>query len=298
MTTITPAGKVERIGDTLDILGESPVWCGREQVLYRVDIRAPALHRLDPRTGALRTFALNDLCGAVIRSTGRRLVLAMRTGLFVFDPENESLTPLVAPEPETLNNRLNETKCDRLGRLWVGTMRDYGAACTGSLYRVGADLSCERVLGDITIPNAMAWSPDNRTMYFTDTAEGRLRAYEFDASEGRLGAMRIVEGAATLPGHPDGATVDADGCLWNARYQGGCVARITPKGDIDRIIEIPARQVTSCALGGPGLRTLYITTARQRLTAAELEAQPLAGALFAVEVGIGGIAEPEFPLPS
>jgi sugar lactone lactonase YvrE len=298
MTTITPAGKVERLGDMLDILGESPVWCGRDQVLYRVDIRAPALHRLDPRTGAVRTFRLNDLCGSVIRTTDRRLVLAMRTGLFVFDPETESLTPLTAPEPESLNNRLNESKCDRLGRLWVGTMRDYGAACTGSLYRIGRDLKRERMLADITIPNAFAWSPDNRTMYFADTADGRLRRYEFDAAEGRLGAMRIIEDAGTLPGHPDGATVDADGCLWNARYKGGCVARITPQGKVDRIIEIPAQQVTSCALGGPGLRTLFITTANQRLTPAELAAQPLAGGLFAIGVDVQGLPEPECELPS
>jgi sugar lactone lactonase YvrE len=109
--------------------------------------------------------------------------------------------------------------------------------------------------------------------------------------------MKIIE-SGKLPGRPDGATVDSEGCLWNARYRGGCVARITPEGKVDRIIEVPASQVTSCTLGGPDLRTLYITTARQKLTPAELEAQPLAGRLFAVTVAVGGLPEPRFALPS
>jgi sugar lactone lactonase YvrE len=176
-------------------------------------------------------------------------------------------------------------------------MRDYGLARTGSLYRVGSDLSCRQMIGDIAVPNALSWSPDDRTMYFTDTPEGRLRAYAFDADEGQLGTMKYLD-MPSLPGKPDGATVDSEGCLWNARYQGGCVARITPQGRVDQIIEVPAAQVTSCALGGPGLQTLFITTARQKLTQAELASQPLAGGLFAVNVSVGGLPEPAYPLPS
>jgi sugar lactone lactonase YvrE len=297
MTTIIPASKVERATGTLDILGESAIWCSRDDVLYWVDIRAPALRRLDPRTGAVTSWIMNDLCGAVILSADRRLLLAMRLGVFVFDPASEILTPLLAPEPETLNNRLNDSKCDRRGRLWTSSMRDYGLARTGSLYRVGPDLSCKQMLGDITVPNALCWSPDDRTLYFADTPEGRIRAYGFDADEGQFGAMKLIE-AAGLPGRPDGATVDSEGCLWNARYQGGCVARITPQGRVDRIVEVPASQVTSCAFGGPGLRTLFITTARQKLTPAELASQPLAGGLFAIDAGVGGLPEPAFALPS
>jgi sugar lactone lactonase YvrE len=203
----------------------------------------------------------------------------------------------VAPEPESLNNRLNDSKCDRSGRLWTGTMRDFGLAQTGSLYRIGVDASCTRMLGDITVPNALSWSPDNRSMYFADTPDKQIRAYEFDAGEGQLGAMKIIE-TCNLPGRPDGATVDSEGCIWSARYQGSCVARITPQGKVDRIVQLPASQVTSCTLGGPDLRTLYITTARQKLSPADLDSQPLAGGLFAVRVDVGGLPEPRFTLPS
>jgi sugar lactone lactonase YvrE len=297
MTTTIPASRVERATDTLDILGESAIWCSRDSVLYWVDIRAPALRRFDPHTGAVKSWAMNDLCGAVILSNDRRLLLAMRLGLFSFEPAKETLTPLIAPEAESLNNRLNDSKCDRRGRIWTGSMRDYGLARTGSLYRVGTDLSSRQMIGDITVPNALSWSPDDRTMYFADTPEGQLRAYAFDADAGELGAMKYLD-VPSLPGRPDGATVDSEGCLWNARYQGGCVARITPQGRVDQVIEVPATQVTSCALGGPGLRTLFITTARQKLTQAELVAQPLAGGLFAVNVSVGGLPEPAYLLPS
>jgi sugar lactone lactonase YvrE len=297
MGTATQSQGVERTTDTLDALGESAIWCGVDNVLYWVDIRAPALRRLEPRTGQVTSWAMNDLCAAVILSTDRRLLLAMRLGLFAFDPVDETLQPFVAPEPESLNNRLNDSKCDRGGRLWTGTMRDFGLARTGSLYRIAVDESCTRMLSDITVPNALSWSPDNRSMYFADTPDGQIRAYEFDAAEGQLGAMKIIE-TGPLPGRPDGATVDSEGCIWSARYQGSCLARITPAGKVDRIIELPASQVTSCALGGPDLRTLYVTTARQKLTPAELGSQPLAGGLFAVRVDVCGLPEPRFKLPS
>jgi len=297
MSTVVQSQGVERATDTLDILGESAVWCAISQTLYWVDIRAPALRRLDPRTGEVTSWILNDLCGAVILSTDRRLLLAMRLGIFIFNPFDETLRPFVAPETESESNRLNDSKCDRGGRLWVGTMRDYGLARTGSLYRIGTDRSCTRILGDITVPNALSWSPDNRRMYFADTPDGELRAYEFDPDQGSLGDFTIIS-SGNLPGRPDGATVDSEGCVWNARYQGSCVARITPEGKVDRIIELPVSQITSCALGGTDLRTLYITTARQKLTAAELVSQPLAGALFAVKVDVGGLPEPRFALPS
>lgn len=283
---------IDVVSTETDILGESPVWSVRERALWWVDIRAPALRRLDPVTGAVRSFPLPDLCGGVALSGPGRLVLSMRTGLAAFDPAHGILTPLLELEPPELDNRLNDTKCDRQGRLWVGTMRDYGAARTGSLYRVGADLVPERILSPVTVPNALCWSPDDRTLYFADTPEGTIRAYAFDADSGRIGAMRLLlEGEA---GKPDGATVDAEGCVWNARYGGGAVLRLTPDGRVDRRIEIPASQVTACAFGGPGLRTLFVTTARQRLTPEQLQRQPLAGSLFAVDAGVQGLPEPDF----
>jgi sugar lactone lactonase YvrE len=289
--------RVERIGTSADIVGESPVWCGETQRLWWIDIRAPALRRLDPSTGALESFAMPDLCGAVMLTQDRRVLVSLRTGVFAFDPRTSTLAPLIAPEPPSLDNRLNESKCDRQGRLWVSTMRDFGLATTGALYRIDAHLACTRMLDGITVPNAIAWSPDDRTMYFADTRDGRLRAYDFDAASGTLGAMRVLNEQG-IAGRPDGAAVDADGGVWSARYGGGAVARILPDGRIDRIVELPATQVTSCTFGGPDLRTLFITTARQKLTPDELAAQPQAGGLFAVDAGVAGLPEPRFTMPT
>jgi sugar lactone lactonase YvrE len=286
--------KVERVSKEFDVLGESALWCAREGALYWVDIRAPALRRFEPQTGEITSRTLPDLCAAVVQAGDDRLLLAMRSGVFTFDTRSQALMPLVAPEPESSGNRLNDSKCDRRGRLWTSSMRDFGLATSGSLYRIDGDLACTPVLSDITVPNSLSWSPDDRTMYFADTPDGRLRAYDFDPEKGRLGDMRILVEGGVVPGRPDGATVDADGCVWSARYEGGCVARITPQGRVDRIIEVPSSRVTSCAFGGPDLRTLYITTARQKLTADELRAQPLAGSLFAVRVETSGLPEPRF----
>jgi sugar lactone lactonase YvrE len=294
MSTARASPKVERIGTGFDVLGESAHWCVREGVLYWVDIRAPALRRLDPGTGAITSYGLPDLCGGVVQSGDGGLLLALRLGVVRFDTQAQTLTPFVAPEPESSGNRLNETKVDRRGRLWTSSMRDFGLARSGSVYRIDHDAACTTVMTDITVPNALSWSPDDRTMYFADTPDGRLRAYDFDIDTGAIGEMRVLLDAGIVPGRPDGATVDADGCVWSARYDGGCVARITPQGRVDRVISVPASRVTSCGFGSAELRTLYITTARQKLTPEELRAQPLAGSLFAVRLETGGLPEPRF----
>jgi sugar lactone lactonase YvrE len=275
------------------ILGVSATWSAREQALYWVDIRAPALHRLDPETDEHRSFPLPELCGGVVPAASG-VVLAFRRALALFDPATAALTPLCEVEPAALDNRLNEAKCDRTGRLWVGSMRDFAAATTGSLYRVDGSLRPERVLTGITVPNSLGWSPDGRAMYFTDTPERVLRAYEYDPDTGRMSAMRALLAADALPGRPDGCTVDAEGHVWTTRVGAGCVMRVSPAGRVSATVTLPASQPTSCALGGRDLRTLFVTTARQRLDPAALRAQPQAGDLFAVAVDVPGLPDPEF----
>jgi len=283
----------ERVGETLHALGEAPAWSARDRALWYVDLRACALHRLDPADGASRRWTFDEFTGGLAPAPDGRWVLALASRVVLFDPVNGESSTLVVPEPPEFGNRLNETKCDRQGRLWTSSMRDYGAATTGAVYRVGRDRRAVKMLSPITVPNGLVWSPDARTMYFADTRDGRLRAYEFDPASGNLGAMRVLCEAGAVPGRPDGAAVDADGCVWSARYGGGCVARITPRGDVDRIVTLPASQVTSCAFGSDDLRTLYITTARQRLDDAALAREPLAGALFALHVPVGGLPDVE-----
>ena len=268
------------------ILGESPMWCVRTEALYWVDLRGPTLFALDGSK-----WSLPELVGGIVLADDGRLVLAMKSGLFFFDTRTATLTPHLACEAPELDNRMNEAKCDRAGRLWVGTMRDFGAARTGSLYRVTAG-AASRVLRDITMPNGQCWSPDDRTFYFADTVEGRIRAY--DCKDGELGKLRTLAEVGALPGRPDGATVDVDGCVWSARYGGGGIARLDPSGRVDRFLRLPVSQVSSVMFGGRDLRTLFVTTSRQRMSDEALVREPLAGSLVAIDVGVGGLAEPYY----
>ena len=269
-------------------LGESPIWCVRRQMLYWVDLRGPTLFALDGSQ-----WALPELVGGVALADDERLVLALKSGVFLFDIRTATLTPHVVCESSDLDNRMNEAKCDRRGRLWVGSMRDFGAATTGALYRVSHGVAT-RVLRDITIPNGQCWSPDDRTFYFADSAEGRIRAYDYD--DGELRNARTLVDAGMLPGRPDGATVDAEGFVWSARYGGGGVARLDAKGRVERFLRLPVTQVSSVMFGGADLRTLFVTTSRQRMSDDALAREPLAGALLAVDAGVRGLPEPRYAL--
>jgi sugar lactone lactonase YvrE len=226
--------------------------------------------------------------------TAAGVVLALRRTIVHFDLPSGKLTTLCEVEPAALDNRLNEAKCDRDGRLWVGSMRDFAAATTGSLYRIDAALRPERVLTGITIPNSLGWSPDGAAMFFCDTAEGFIRRYAYDRDTAALGVEARLAGSGALPGKPDGCAVDAEGHVWTTRVGAGLVVRLAPDGRESGRIVLPTIQPTSCALGGADLATLFITTARQRLDAGQLQAQPTAGHLFAQAVDVPGLPEPEF----
>jgi sugar lactone lactonase YvrE len=150
------------------------------------------------------------------------------------------------------------------------------------------------VLTGITIPNSLSWSPDGRTMYFADTFRSAIFAHDYEADIGRMSNQRVFVGFDDRKGRPDGSTVDAEGYLWNAEFDGWCIRRYAPDGRLDRTIELPTQCPTSCSFGGADLMTLYVTTARHRLAQAEQVAQPLAGSLFAIDVGVAGLPEPEF----
>lgn len=280
--------------DNGDVLGESPSWLAQDQCLFWVDLRAPALHRIDPVTGAVKTWPMPDLIGAVVGRQHGGVVVAVRHGLYGFDPQTQELAPLASVEPGPPENRLNDAKCDPAGRIFCGSMWDFGLQTTGGLYRVDATGAVTQIRSAVTVANAIAFAPDGRTLYFTDTRLGAIEQADYDPQTGEVGPWRLFAAADTAPGRPDGATVDADGYLWNARYQGGCLARFAPDGRLDRLIELPVSQPTSCAFGGRDLRTLYVTTARQKLSAEALAAEPLAGALLALDVGVAGLVEPLF----
>jgi sugar lactone lactonase YvrE len=280
-----------RIGDQVDILGESPIWHEREQALYWVDVRRPAIRRFDHASGRIETWSMPDLIGSIAFADDGRLVVALPDRIALFEPATGKLATLATPPHRVADHRFNDGRCDRQGRFWVGTMHNITRAPQGVLYRLDPDRGeLVTVKTGICIPNSLAWSPDGRTMYFADSLRYAIFAYDFDPASGRMSNERtFVETRA--PGFPDGSSVDADGFLWNAEFNAGRIVRYAPDGSIDRLIELPAERPTCCAFGGPNLDVLYVTTASQFMSASEMAAQPIAGALLAVDVGVRGLPE-------
>ena len=274
-------------------LGESPIWCERTARLYWVDSRGPALHRYDWHDRRHRSPKLPEVVGSIALCESGGLLAALRSGIYRCAEDGTLGARLAAPEPDKPENRFNDGRCDRRGRFWSGTMNDHERAATGSLWRLDTDLSCTAMRHDIIVPNSIAWSPDDRRMYFADTYREHILAFDYDADTGALANERLFA-ACPGPGRPDGSAVDAEGCLWNAEYGGGRVVRYRPDGTIDRAIGLPVSQPTCCAFGGPALDHLFITTATQRLDAAALAAQPLAGGLFVARPGVVGLPEARF----
>lgn len=277
-----------------DRLGEVPVWSPARRVVFWIDVRKPALYAHDPGAGTTRTYPLPEPVGSFCETSAGRLLLAMKSGLFFLEPESGALQAWFDPEPQLPNNRLNDGKCDRQGRFWVGSMNDGDRIPSGTLYSVLGSGKTVAHFSGITIPNSLAWSPDGRTMYFADTPTRCILAYDFDVDDGVLHNPRPFLDMSNHVGRPDGATVDADGCLWSAEIHAGRVVRYTPEGRRDRVVQLPVTGVTACAFGGTRFETLYITTATQGLTEQARQEQPLAGALFAVDAGVNGVAETPF----
>lgn len=196
------------------------------------------------------------------------------------------------------DHRFNDGRCDPAGRFWVGTMNNITRGPEGRMFRLDASqglLEVPSMARGLRIPNSLAFSPDGRTMYFADSLDHAIRAFDYDPSSGLPGASRPFADC-TPPAFPDGACVDTEGGVWSARFHGGCIVRHDPEGRLSRVIELPVRRPTSCAFGGRDLSTLYVTTTCQHMSDAECEAEPLAGRLLALDVGCRGLPEPRFAL--
>ena len=222
------------------------------------------------------------------------IAIALQNGFHTIDTKTGALTFIVDPEPGLPDNRINDGSCDRLGRFWAGTQHATIREPRGSLYRLDADHTVTRMHEGITVSNMVRFSPDDRTLYYADTYKDVMYAFDFDLAAGTIANRRVFVDTSSHPGHPDGSAIDADGCLWNAEYGGARVVRYTPQGRIDRVIDFPVTQPTSCCFGGPGLDTLYVTSATQRIEPDKLALQPLAGGLFAVHAGVKGLPEPDY----
>ena len=276
-------------------LGEGPVWDAAAQCLWWVDIFGCKVHRFDPATGEDRVIETPSTVGAVAVRQGGGLVAALRDGFYLFDPESGEARVIDRPEPDKPDNRFNDGKCDRRGRFWAGTMHMSEQQPTGDLYRLDGDGRVTRFAAGALVTNGMAWSPDNTVMYFADSARRTIYRYAYDIETGDLAEREVFVTVPEDAGYPDGATVDADGCLWGTHWEGWRVTRYDPDGRIDRVIELPVPKVTSCSFGGPDLNVLYLTSARHGLDAAALAAAPLSGGVFAVTVdGVTGLPETRY----
>ena len=283
-----------RVGTQSDILGESPVWDERAACLYWVDIRRPAIRRLDPASGAVQTWPMPALVGSIALVEDGRLLVALPQQLALFDPHTAALQDFALPPPMPPDHRFNDGRCDRQGRFWVGSMNNITRAPEGVLYCLDGP-SLRAVRSGICIPNSLAFSPDGATMYFADSLRHTLYAYDYDGAQGEMGPERVL--ATTVPpGFPDGSTVDAEGFLWNAEFNAARLVRYASDGRIDRVLPLPVQRPTSCAFGGAALDVLYVTTASQNMSPQDLLAQPLAGALLALDVGVCGLHEARFAL--
>lgn len=227
--------------------------------------------------------------GSIALTTQARLVVGVRSGFAFFDPVERLLEPIIDPEPGLPGNRLNDGKCDPSGRFWCGSMNPESGLAEGSLYVLDHDLSCRRMHGRYFTLNGLAWSLDGCTMYVSDTRRGAIYAFPFDAAAAKLGEQRLFADLGALPGGPDGATIDCEGGLWSAHFDGGCVIRYYPDGRMDRIVRLPVTKPTSCAFGGPGYRQLFVTTATRGLDADQLKEQPMAGRVLVLDVGAAGM---------
>ena len=287
---------IERVGTTSDRLGEGPLWDVAEQALYWVDSLGGTLHRLDWPAGTRRDWQIGVEIGSLALRHGGGAVLALATGLHLFDFETGAQDLLVAPEPDRPENRFNDGKTDRQGRFLAGTMhRTDRTAEAGTLYRLDATLELSRLEGGVIVSNGPCFSPDGRTFYFADSPRRAISAYDYDPATGAIANKRRFVDLAALASVPDGATVDAEGCLWTALVHTGEIARFDPDGRLMTRLAMPAGMPSSVMFGGPDLDILFVTSIRDSGTRQAPPSDRGAGGLFAVRgLGVRGLPEARF----
>lgn len=270
-------------------LGEGPVWDEDRQALWFVDILAPALYRLDWPSRALTRHAMPSEIGSLGLAERGRLVVALRSGVHLFDPQTEALTFLVHPEPERTMNRMNDGKVGPDGCFWVGSMHDATPrAATGALYRITPAGTSTRVVEGVHVSNGLAWSAGGRTMTHADSTPGTITAYDFDPASGTLSNARRLATLSEAEGRPDGAAMDLEGYDWSAGVSAGCLNRISPAGAVERFA-VPAPAPTMPCFGGPDRRTLFLTS-----LARETPRGRVGGTLLACTAAVTGVAVGRF----
>jgi sugar lactone lactonase YvrE len=275
-------------------LTESPVWSPDEGALYFVDIYGPAVWRFDPASGNARSWPMPEPVGSIALRERGGVIAATASGFCFIDTETGSIEPLLDPEQDKPANRFNDGRCDRAGRFWAGTMVEKGNDPDAALYRFNPDRSCRRMVDKLCVSNGLAWSPDDRIMYHSDSRQSTVWAYDYDIETGAIDDRRIFATMMSGEGRPDGAAVDEEGCYWSARYDGWRIVRHNHAGHEIQVIKTPIANPTMIAFGGPNLDVMYVTSASRGLPPDKLAQQPNAGGIFALEPGVRGLPEPRF----
>ncbi|MEK8045754.1 SMP-30/gluconolactonase/LRE family protein [Ideonella margarita] len=279
------------------LLGESPFWHPTERALYWCDIPGKQLNWYQPHTGQHRHWSFEtEPCSCAPLMDGD-LVLAMRDGLWRFSPATGKRQRLASPPYEPAKERFNDGKADARGRFWVGTIYEPRDPALAALYR-WSDGELSRQADGITVSNGLAWSPDGRTQYWSDTKAHTIYAFDADPATGEVSGRRVFatfpvkqagQDLSTYAGRPDGAAVDSEGCYWTAMFEGRRLLRLSPAGEVLQTVHLPVQCATMPCFGGDDLRTLYVTTARENRPAAELAEQPWAGQVLQMRVSVPGL---------
>jgi sugar lactone lactonase YvrE len=294
--------QAELIFDAKNAVGESPVWHAGEKSLYWVDIPAKALHRWkegDAKGQGVQTWHASEMIGCIAMHASGGWIAAMESGIFhLLQQANGSILekPLASITHPIAGMRFNDGRCDRQGRFVAGTMLMSMADSRqeGCVVSYQKDSILKTVVHGLYTPNGMAFSPDGRTMYLSDShpKSQLVWAFDYDTASGTPSNRRVFVDMNSLPGRPDGAAVDEDGCYWVCGNDAGHIHRFTPQGKLDQSLAVPVKKPAMCAFGGADMKTLYVTSIRPANM--DLTDQPLAGGVFALRPGVRGISEPVF----
>ena len=287
--------KVELLLSCKNTLGEGITYSAVNNNLYWLDINNTSkLFKLNLSSNKNEMFKLPEIVTAISVKSDDELILASNNGLNLFTISSKKFERVLNIEDQLKLTRSNDGGSDAHGRFWLGTMQNNFDKDgndipindnIGKLYKVDIDMNISVAEEGLGIPNTFVWSPNNTKFYFTDTLNGKILSYNFELESGELSNKKDF--AQFERGHPDGSTIDTDGCIWNCRWGGSCIVRFTPTGEVDQIIEMPVQNITNCIFGGSDMKTLFITTASNR----EENKNDLDGSLFAINLNYQGIED-------
>lgn len=284
----------ELLVDCRNHLGEGVQWDVEAQRLFWTDIHESKLYSADEDGGDVEIRELPErLCSFAFDPDGN-ILAAMASGLFRLNTLDARCERLTAFEPDVLTTRMNDGRCDRQGRFVVGGVDEAGLKRISSVIRYDPEGRTVPMIAEVGCANSLCFSLDGRRMYFTDTSVRTIWRYDYDPDTGGLGARTEFAVLGDAEGSPDGSCVDAEDALWNAQFHGACVQRFRADGSRDLRVRVPVSNVTCACFGGKNLDRLYITTAREKMSEAEIAAEPLSGSLFFAEVGVAGVPEVRF----